>query len=307
MNTEQWFQNAQAYFNGTMTTEEAQLFEKETAASDELSQLMQLWKCTDAEAAMYEQHKEDAAAFITTHQKLKAGFIGEQTNEIPDSTKEISTAKHTIQIWKWVAAAAAITAAFFMVEKLKTPSATNPPLAQHKPNTDSTTTHNAAPATGNKSTRTISQSEAETLYAQAFQPDDVPEDQGGILDDAFVYYQLRQYKNTIKAIDNADSKAPTRGNNFAAPFTDFYKLYYKALSLMSLNNATDAIPLLQQALQQKIPGDLKSKTQWYLALAYLKLYKIADASATLQSVISNPKAGVYKSKAEALHAALNTE
>jgi hypothetical protein len=58
----------------TMSAEEIKHFEAETAASEELSQLMQLWKTTDAEAAIYERFQRRSAALIATHQKLKHEF-----------------------------------------------------------------------------------------------------------------------------------------------------------------------------------------------------------------------------------------
>src|SRR5215471_14222576 len=117
MTTEQWFEKAIAYFGGDMTTEDTQLFEKETAASEELSQLMQLWKNTDEEATIYEQYNKDAEAFISTHQKLKAEFTGEATGTLSNEADVITLPKKKIKFstWQWVAVAAGITGIIFMI------------------------------------------------------------------------------------------------------------------------------------------------------------------------------------------------
>ena len=307
MTTEQWFEKAIAYFNGTMTTEEAQLFEKETAGSAELSQLLQLWKDTDAEAAIYEQHKEDAAAFIATHQKLKKDFFYEQP--IPTGTKEIAAGKLKFSIWKWIAAAAAITGIIFTLKMLWPSPEKSPPFAQHKTDSnntnkiDSAITLTAEDKKKEKDTAQTGKVPA-TLYAQAFAPDNIPEDAAGPLDDAFVYYAEAQYETAINAIDNAGSKASTRGGDSFTPVTNFYALYYKALSMMSLENTAGAIPLLQQAVLKSPAATLKVKAQWYLALAYLKQEKISETAETLRLVTNNSAAGKYKSKAEKLLMAL---
>jgi len=114
MTTEQWFEKAITYFNGSMSAEEAQLFEMETAASEELSQLMQLWKNTDAEAAIYEQNKDAAAAFITTHQKLKADFItDQQASESSTGAIAVTSGKFSFRAGPAAGTAAALSTSNF--------------------------------------------------------------------------------------------------------------------------------------------------------------------------------------------------
>src|SRR5215813_7736511 len=97
MTTEQWLESATAYFGGNMTNEEMQLFEMETAADEELSQLMQLWKNIDVEAAVYEKYKEEAEAFIATHHKLKDEFVNDEENKSTIVTKEESTSSKKLR------------------------------------------------------------------------------------------------------------------------------------------------------------------------------------------------------------------
>src|SRR4249919_2990171 len=105
MSKEEWFEKATAYFSDAMTAEELKLFETETAASKELSQLMQLWRSTDAEAAIYERSKEEAAAFIATHQRLKHDFVDEPpANKFSTRGKETTKNARNIKfsVWQWV-------------------------------------------------------------------------------------------------------------------------------------------------------------------------------------------------------------
>src|SRR5947207_9349838 len=109
MSKEEWFEKAIAYFSDAMSAEEIEHFEAETATSEELAQLMQLWKTTDAEATIYEESKEEATALVATHQRLKRNFVDEQT-AYKLSTAENKTVKRgrkiKFSIWQWIAVAA---------------------------------------------------------------------------------------------------------------------------------------------------------------------------------------------------------
>jgi tetratricopeptide (TPR) repeat protein len=316
MNKEEWFEKATAYFNDAMTAEEIKLFETETAASEELSQLMQLWKTTDAEAAIYERYKEQAAAFIATHKKLQHDFVDEQT-VYKFSTTENETIKNVrkikFSVWQLIAVAALIIGIILGIELfISSPKKEASVARKNTPRSNvDTASNNSRNIPANKNTAnatdTPKQNQAAILYAQAFTPDKIPENPNGALDDAFFYYASGQYKNAVAAIDGARAKTATRGNNTFSPLTDFYATYYKALSQMSLGNTAAAIPLLQQALQQSPADILSIKAQWYLSLAYLKEEKISAAAETLQLLKNDPAAGAYKSKAEKILTAIRNE
>jgi tetratricopeptide (TPR) repeat protein len=70
-----------------------------------------------------------------------------------------------------------------------------------------------------------------------------------------------------------------------------YYLFYKANALLKLERANEAIPLLVAHLKTK--DTLTEKTNWYLALAYLKLKDKQKAREFLNKVITN---GLYKNK-----------
>jgi FimV-like protein len=66
-------------------------------------------------------------------------------------------------------------------------------------------------------------------------------------------------------------------------------LFYKANALLKLERAKEAVPLLLEHLKTK--DSLTEKTNWYLALAYLKLEDKAKAEKILEKVIAD---GNYK-------------
>ena len=298
MNTEEWFDKAIAYFNGLMTNEQTQLFEKETAASEELSKLMQTWKTTDEEAALYEKNRKETEAFINTHQKLKSDFVND----------DVKVKKLKYSPWRWVAIAAAVTG-IIMLMKIFTPSPDKSSFAdEHIKKSDSThkiVAVDSPVATVDTQLRKKIDVQPRMLYAQVFRPDEVPEDPNGPLDNAFFYYASKQYKKAITAIDSAGSKTLTRGSDSFTPVTKFYAAYYKALSMLTLGNDSGAVKLLAQSVSLAPSSFLKAKAQWYLALAYLQQENVPTAIETLGILVKNPSAGEYKQKAEKLLANLN--
>ncbi len=70
-----------------------------------------------------------------------------------------------------------------------------------------------------------------------------------------------------------------------------YYLFYKANALLKLEQADEAIPLLLEHL--KTQDTLTKRTNWYLALAYLKTEDIQKAKELLNTIISE---GSYKNK-----------
>jgi tetratricopeptide (TPR) repeat protein len=311
MTTEQWFEKAAAYFGGAMTAEEIQDFERETNADKELSQLMQLWKRTDTEAMLYEKYKEEAGAFIATHNRLKPNFVKKEQDAVTGTLHKKPSALKNLRfsIWQWAAVAAVILGIIFLADLFLAPK-NNAPVAQQKTTTDTSRLAGANDSIANLAQQNANKSSgssisSETLYAQAFTKDEVPKNfSGPPLDNAFFYYNSGQYKEAIESIDNINQSVVTRGNNASAELTNFYASYYKALSLMELDSTAAAIEPLQKCLQQNVDEALKAKAQWYLALAYLQQQNYSSAENTLGQLISNPGAGSYKDKAEKLLAAL---
>jgi hypothetical protein len=290
MTSEQWLIKAVAYFGGTMTTEEARAFETETAANEELADLMKLWKQTDAEASVYEKYKQEIEALAETHQHLKKDFIGTRNYR----------AKH-VRIWKWMAAAAVLAAIILLGNVLLRNAKLTTPVIVNYQITDSlnkTDTQRTVTDSTNQSPFEKNQTDLQVLYAQNFTPDKVPDDPNGPLDDAYFYYASGQYKNAITAIDSLHKKQLTRGGAADAS-TNLFAQYYKALSLMSLGNIEPAIPLLRQVESSDNP-ELRDRAQWYLSLAYLKQNEPSNAIRVLEKLTGKSSTGAYKSKASRL-------
>jgi tetratricopeptide (TPR) repeat protein len=277
---------------------------------------MQLWKSTDTEAMLYEKYKEEAEAFIATHKRLKSSFVNENRDAVTGTPhKKPSPLKNLrFSAWQWAAVAAVILGVIFLADLFLAPK-NNAPVAQQKTATDTSKLAGANDSAANLTQQntskpsdqtTESSISSQTLYAQAFTKDEVPKNFSGPpdLDNALFYYASGQYEKAIKSIDNISQSVETRGNNAAAELTDFYALYYKALSLMELNNTAAAIEPLQESLQQNVHEALKAKAQWYLALAYLQQQNYSLAENTFEQLINNPGAGSYKDRAEKLLAAL---
>ncbi len=90
---------------------------------------------------------------------------------------------------------------------------------------------------------------------------------------AFIAYEKGEYKTAVFLFSKlyTETKEP-------------YYLFYKANALLKLERAKEAIPLLLHHLKTK--DTLTAKTNWYLALAYLKTKEKQKAKTRLKKVIS---------------------
>jgi len=97
---------------------------------------------------------------------------------------------------------------------------------------------------------------------------------------AFMAYEKGEYKKAIELFTKlyANSK-------------ESYYLFYNANALLKIEKPEEAVPLLLAHLKTK--DTLTEKTNWYLALAYLKLKDKDKAKAVLKEVIAK---GSYKTK-----------
>ena len=116
-------------------------------------------------------------------------------------------------------------------------------------------------------------------YRNVVQPLERGSDQQDEKSLAFLAYEKGEYEKAIMLFSElyATSKEP-------------YYLFYKANAMLKLERAKEAIPLLLEHLQTK--DTLTEKTNWYLALAYLKLNDKSNARITLEKVLAD---GNYKS------------
>src|SRR6185295_16095889 len=93
----------------------------------------------------------------------------------------------------------------------------------------------------NEQEQELNNTKQETLYASNFKRDKSPEIKDEVLADAYSYYDNGQYKNAIKAFDNADLTIVSRGEETDTILRKFYAHYYKAQSYMVTNNFKNAI------------------------------------------------------------------
>ena len=91
---------------------------------------------------------------------------------------------------------------------------------------------------------------------------------------AFLAYEKGDYQ-----------KAVTLFTNLYTTTKEPYYLFYKANALLKLERANEAVPLLLEHLKTK--DTLTQKTNWYLALAYLKIKEKQKAKELLKKVIAN--------------------
>ena len=127
-------------------------------------------------------------------------------------------------------------------------------------------------------------------------------------DDLFAA-NFEPYRNVVAPLVRGENKQDEKSKAFLAYekgeyevsvllFSKLYKitnesyyLFYQANALLKLERADEAIPLLQQHLKTK--DSLTQKTNWYLALAYLKINDTKKAKEMLKKVTLEK---LYKNK-----------
>lgn len=134
----------------------------------------------------------------------------------------------------------------------------------------------------------------EKIYATYFQPYDnvivstvrqgksstVPSE----VTEAFQNYEAGNYSAALAAFNQINNEQQTSNYQF-----------YKALTLMELDNAIAAIPILKSVIQDT-DTPFQEHAQWYLALAYLQEENIEQTTTTLEVLLdSNPV--IFKDKA----------
>jgi len=126
------------------------------------------------------------------------------------------------------------------------------------------------------------------LYVANFTPyENVvhPIERGNQLEDllsrAFTAYEDEKYTDALKLFKELNVKQ-----------NDAYIEFYEAIVLMQLNRHKEAIPLLENYIENN--GELKDRAHWYLALAYLKLDDVSNSKTELGKLI---KLGSFKNDA----------
>ena len=126
-----------------------------------------------------------------------------------------------------------------------------------------------------------------TLYASNFKPYKnviAPQVRGNKDDSeknmAFIAYEKKDYELAIAKFDELYNKTK-----------EPYYLFYKANALLQIGKTEEAIPLLKAHLNTN--DSLVEKSNWYLALAYLKIDDVKQAKLYLNKIV---KDNLYHSK-----------
>lgn len=124
------------------------------------------------------------------------------------------------------------------------------------------------------------------------------------------YFESYPSTNSARGLDSGESlynraMINYEGRKFDLAINDFDAylqttksedaLFYKAISLMSIDRHKDALPLLDQLFRNV--SDYSDSAKWYAALAYLKLNNVDRASELLHSIINDTTDDYYKSRA----------
>jgi hypothetical protein len=274
--------------------------------------------------AMISQAKKKWESQYEAELKLKYGIVTNAEKNIHPQTRD-NRAKR-IHEWKWLAAATVAGVICLVGGWLYFKSAKDNPQAVVINNEkDSTIINNKI--TDGRSTDSTSISESpglpqktfdknlaskkseklKTLFKNNFIADAAPADKEGPLEDAFVYYENKEYERASRDFENADIGPLTRGDmEENRRLTTFYLQYYKALSYLASNsNTSKAITELKSAVQKSPDEIWKTKSKWYLALAHLKNGEIETCQILLKEVAGNHEAIELKQKAIALSKLLN--
>ena len=120
-------------------------------------------------------------------------------------------------------------------------------------------------------------------YRNVVQPIVRSADQQDLSTKAFSYYEKREYEMALTLFEELYKETKTP-----------HYLFYKANTLLQLNRPKDAINDLEAHL--KTSDKLVQKTNWYLAMAYLKLDDVANAKKSLKKVIAENAYNAKKAK-----------
>lgn len=135
---------------------------------------------------------------------------------------------------------------------------------------------------------------AERIYATYFQPYD-----------NVIISTVRQGQNSTIPPQVIEAFQSYEAGNYSAALTAFNQLneeqqtlnyqFYKALTLMALDDTTTAIPIFENLIKDT-DTQFREHVQWYLALAYLQEGNIEQTTNTL-NVLLNSNPVIFKDKA----------
>ncbi len=318
----EWIEKIEQYCNHELSGEEKLRFENELKTNQELLEYYNLYKEVDETLRSEEINRKEEAALLNTLKSLNNRYVNPGVTEIktPVETKYPAVAElnHRTIKFNYLAAAASIigiiilsVVIYFSINKKNTTLSSTNVQQPIQPEKDSVVKEQqiVAADTGSNTTTTKVSPEPKNvdlhkLFADNFQPDEPPAEIEGPLEDAFNYYNNHDYSDAYLEFSTADMNTPTRGVQTNLKLNTFYTSYYAGISYLAAKQPSNAIAQLKKALV-KSPDSLSViKTQWYLALAYLKTGSIDMAKQMFEKVAANPVSHSYQSKAEKVLTAL---
>jgi hypothetical protein len=315
--------NIDQYFNGELTPEQKKAFEDRCLADPGFAKEVAFYiMMRDQAKEQWVKQKKQEFATLKESEKQEGAVNREEEFKIPLIQRKPGVVRK-ISTWKPLALAASVLiilalAVFFYVEYSKS----NKGQLISDKNDDTAKTRNVvdtAKQKGNVNDTSQIREERkklpieadktihEQLVAKNFQVDSPPRNTEGVLTEAFNQYEEGNYKNAIRAYDDARvmvEEMVARSGEDEKELEEqrlilFYAHYYGALSQLAVGNAPKAISELK-AIKNSPDKTWQNKVQWYLALAYLKTGKVRESEILLKRIADSKHAGEYKQKAQTL-------
>jgi hypothetical protein len=303
------------YLKGEMTAEEKFLFESEMKKDEELFSTVELYRSVETEMRNKERYTVEEDALKDSIIKFNSKYFTSLSNNNAEAAS-IKKKKRNIILFGIAAATTGIIIFSIVwyittekdhkgiaVSSKRTDTAITPQrdLTHQQKNTSSSLTQtNADDSTSNAPLKGINVEKQETLFAENFKADAVPDATEGPLGDAFALYRENEYGYAAEEFSNADLHEQTRGMETDPKLTMFYANYYAGISYLANKETNKALVKLENALIQSPDSSSIIKVQWYLALAYLKKNEINKLTRLLTKVAANNIEKEYQARAEEL-------
>lgn len=242
-------------------------------------------------------------------QSIRDAFASNNITSLPGDSPAINSAPAKVmpgkikRMRKWLSAGAAAIIALILVAVFWQKTGKAPDIARKMdtllPSTDQS---------GRKMPSIQHSSQVidlSLLFKQYFKKDALPEQYPIFLAQALTDYESGNY-TTLQRL-NLNELPQTRGINGTDSKENILKWghYYKGLAYLQTNHPHEAMENLEWLLNNHPDKALKAKTQWYLALAYLKENDEKKAAGLCKSIIDDNEDHVLTKNAENILEKLN--
>ncbi|GAB3421716.1 tetratricopeptide repeat protein [Niabella aquatica] len=254
------------FLDGEMEAAEMEAFEKELAANPEM------------------RHQLDF------EQSLRDSFALKDITCLPGTVApaEIPGKVRRMQKWLTIGSAAAVIIAIVLFMAPWQKPGTAPDIANRK-NIDTTREESGRSKTVISEPAKDSSNDIDlaSLFKKYFKKEPLPEEYPIFLAEALMDYEQGNYATLQKL--NLNDLPQTRGPQETDRKKNILQLghYYKGIAYLETGNTGKAIAHFNWVLKNQPDTTLKAKTQWYLALAYLKEKNREKAAELCRSIINH--------------------